>query len=375
MRVIMREWDDKFNPFNSTKALVHGKRFQAILDENYLPPVVVNLDVSGTCNYRCPHCHHRSKQIKDRSLPFLSDRLARTFPRFMQTWERDGERPIGCCIVGSKGDALLWPGLPRLLRELHFAGVEVGLVSNGYAYDDQMIDYAAHYCKFVGFSMDAGTEETYNLVHNPPKGAFQKVCANIARLTLKLRNLKLRNDVGFKFLILPQSYKTLYDAAKLAKSLGARYMQIRPADLPDEARALIDIDEVNEQIAMAMGLNVPGSFEVVGVRHKFTPDFKKKLPQYCWLTALTVTITSDGKCWPCVDRRWDVPTLLADCGKGQGWTALREAWGSARHLKIIHDVINCSGDGPSCDIRCSNYGYDELFRRVFLEDTMDRNLI
>jgi len=371
----MREWDDPFNPFNSWKALTHGPHFKAILAEDYLPPVVVNLDVSGMCQYRCPHCHHRAKQIKDRSLPELSSRLARTFPAFLEGWERRGHRPRGCCIVGSQGDALLFKGLPTLLRELHHVGVQVGLVSNGYGYTDQLLDYAAHYCKFVGFSMDAGTRETYAAVHNPPPGAFQRVCANIAQLTLKLQDLKLRNDVGFKFLILPQSYQTLFEAAKLAKSLGCRYMQIRPADLPEEARAQIDIDVVNEQIEQAMELNVSGRFEVVGVRHKFTNDFKRKLPAYCWLTALTVTITSDGKCWPCVDRRWDTETLLADCGSGAGWSALRDAWGSAQHVNTVHSIINCDGAGPKCNIRCSNYGYDALFNRVFLEDAMDHVLI
>ena len=371
----MREWDDPFNPFNSQKALTHAKRFQAILDENYLPPVVVNLDVCGECNYRCPHCHHRSKQIGDKSLPMLSDRLARTFPRFLATWVRDGERPLGCCIVGSKGDALLYPGLPSLLRELYFNGIEVGLVSNGYAYSDDMIDAAVHYCKFIGISMDAGTETSYNAVHNPPKGAFGVVCNNIYTITDKLRQRKMRNDVGFKFLILPQSFHTLLEAAKLAKELGVRYMQIRPADLPDASRSKIDIAEVNRQIEEAMKLNVPDVFEVVGIRHKFTNDFKKKLPEYCYLTALTVTITSDGKAWPCVDRRWDRPTMLADCGGASGWSALRDVWGSSQHIAVVHDLLNNCGSGPTCGIRCSNFGYDALFRRVFADDRMDRNLI
>jgi wyosine [tRNA(Phe)-imidazoG37] synthetase (radical SAM superfamily) len=336
----------------------------------------VNLDVSGICNYRCPHCHHRAKQIKDRSLPSLDARLARTFPRFLETWTKDGARPRGCCIVGSQGDALLYPRLSELLKELHFSGVQVGLVSNGYAYDDALLDAAAHYCKFVGFSMDAGTKETYDKVHNPPSDAWARVTENIGKLTMKMGRLGLRNDVGFKFLILPQSYHTLYEACRLAKDLGVRYTQIRPADLPEAARSKIDVEEVNAQIARAMAdFNEPGTYEIVGVRHKFTPDFKRVLPNYCWLTALTVTITSDGKAWPCVDRRWDEPTLLADCGSGAGWSALRDAWGSARHIKIVHDIINRGGCGPGCQIRCSNYGYDVIFRRIFLEDAMDRVMI
>jgi MoaA/NifB/PqqE/SkfB family radical SAM enzyme len=357
------------------KALVHGRQFEAILNEQYLPPVVVNLDVSGACQYRCPHCHHRQKQIKSRKMPMLDDRLARTFPGFLANWEIDCIKPRACCIVGSQGDALTWPGLSKLLKDLHFNTIDVGLVSNGYGYDAQTLSYAAHYCKFVGFSMDAGTKETYDLVHCPPKDGWDTVIGNIEHLTRILNVSGLRNDVGFKFLILPQSWHTLYDACKLAKELGCRYVQIRPADLKPEDLEIIDIDKVNEMIERAIDdFDEPGVFEIAGVRHKFKPDFTRVLPEYCWLTALTVTITSDGMAWPCVDRRWDEPTLLANCMEG-GWAALRDAWGSARHIQIIHDVINRGGEGPDCNIRCSNYGYDKLFKRVFYNDDMDRLLI
>jgi wyosine [tRNA(Phe)-imidazoG37] synthetase (radical SAM superfamily) len=370
-----KEWRDLYNPFNSIKAIAHGRHFEAILSEQYLPPVVVNLDVSGQCPYNCPHCHHKAKQIKDRSLPFLDERLARTFPAFMKNWVIDGARPLGCCIVGSKGDALLFEGLPKLLKELHFVGVEVGLVTNGYACSNGLIDSMVHYCKFIGFSMDAGTPSSYHKVHRPPNGAWHEVTRNLREITRRVAHYGFKNDTCYKFLILPDSYKTLYRACELAKDIGVRWMQIRPADLPEDQRQLIDIDEVNSQIEQAMELNEPGKFEVVGIRHKFSPDFKAILPEYCWLTALTVTITSDGKCWPCVDRRWDEKTLLADCMSGAGWQELREVWGSAKHLKIIHNIINCEGKGPECGIRCSNFGYDMLFNRVFLEDAMDRIMI
>lgn len=372
----MREWINPYNPFNSQKALVHGCTFKGIVEGDLLPPVVVNLDVAGVCNYACPHCHHKRKQIKDRSLPFLDDKLAREFPSFMRNWQVYGHSPKGCCIVGSKGDALLYPKLPELLRSLFFNGIEVGLVSNGYAYNEHLLEYAAHYCKFVGFSIDAGDEESYNRIHRPPEGAWDRVLGNISALVDIISRNRLINDVGFKVLVLPQSYHTIYDACKIAKGVGARYVQIRPADLSQEERALINIDHVNDQIDRAMSdFNEPGVFEIVGVKHKFNKDFTKVLPNYCYLTALTVTITSDGKCWPCVDRRWDEPTLLADCGEVKTWKALKEVWGSSKHLDILHRVINNNGAGPTCDIRCSNFGYATLFENYFITDATDRNLI
>ena len=370
----MREWDDEFNPFNSWKALVHGDHFEAIVHENYLPPVVVNLDVSGTCNYRCVHCHHRNKQIKNRGLPFLDERLAKKFPMFLKHWEVMGHRPKAACIVGSQGDALLFKPLSGLLRNLHYCAIDVGLVSNGYAYTDQLVDAAVHYCKFVGFSIDAGDKASYQAVHQCPSDGFDVVLKNVERMVSAVHRAGVKNDIGWKFLIFPESYHTLHESCRLAKELGVRFVQIRPADLSPEARVKIDIEEVNSQIACAMSdFNEPGIFNIVGVRHKFNPDFTKKLPEYCYLTPLTVTITSDAKAWPCVDRRWDEPTLLADCSTT--WKALQDAWGSARHVGIVHNILNRCGKGPDCDIRCSNYGYAALFDRVFEKDDMDRTLI
>jgi len=364
-----------WHPFDSTKVLVHGKRMEAIVNEQYLPPVVLNLDVSGECQYHCPHCHHRRKQVRNAKLEDLPLKLARTLPYFLQNWEEKGERVKACCIVGSQGDALLYEHLPMLLKELFFSGIETGLVSNGYGYDDMLLEYAAFYSKFIGFSMDAGTSKGYKAVKNCPEDAWTKVLNNIEKLTSIIHNNRLRNDVGWKILVLPQTYKEIYASCRLARETGCRYVQIRPADLPEEQRELINIPCVEEQIEQAIqDFEEPGKFEIVGIRHKFTPDFKRVLPKYCYLTPLTVTVTSDGKVYPCVDRRCDNVTLLANCKTG-GWQALKEAWGSSHHLRIVNNALNCYGQGPQCRIRCSNYGYDKYFANYFVQDNMDRNLI
>jgi len=364
-----------FHPFNSQKVLCHAQRLEAIVNEDYLPPVVMNLDVSGRCQYRCNHCHHRRKQVHNQRLPDLPKRLAGTLPYFLRHWKREGAAVLGCCIVGSQGDALLYPGLPKLLKELYFAGIEVGLVTNGYGFTPKLIDYAAHYTKFIGFSMDAGSAATYRRLKGTPDNAWHDVCQYVGDLTRKLEKWDLRNDVGWKILILPESQHEIYESCSVAKALGCRYVQIRPADLSKEQVVKINIKLVEEQIQKAIeDLEKPGTFEIVGVRHKFSPDYKKLLPKYCYLTPLTVTITSDGKAYACVDRRCDQATMLCDCGLW-GWAALKSVWGSPKHVSIVHNNINRKGEGPDCNIRCSNYGYDNFFLNYFVDDNVDRNLI
>jgi wyosine [tRNA(Phe)-imidazoG37] synthetase (radical SAM superfamily) len=348
---------------------------EGIVGEQYLPPVVLNLDVSGKCQYKCPQCHHRRLQVKNGNLIDLPERLLNTLPYFLRTWEKQGAKVRGCCIVGSQGDALLYPQLPKLLKSLHFEGIETGLVSNGYGYTEELLHYAAFYSLFIGFSMDAGTSVGYEKVKKCPTDAWMKVLKNIIRLNTIISKYNLRNDVGWKILVLPDTYHEIYESCRLAKEVGCRYVQIRPADLSSEQRSRINVQTVEEQIRKAIDdFEEPGAFEVVGIRHKFTPSMEKILPSYCHLTPLTVTVTSDGKAYACVDRRCDGDTMIADCGK-YGWNALKEAWGSAHHLNIVHNVINCGGKGPNCNIRCSNYGYDKFFANYFVQDNVDRNMI
>jgi len=364
------------HPFNSSKILMHADRMEAIINEQYLPPIVMNLDVTGKCQYHCDHCHHRRKQVQDKHLSDLPERLARTLPYFLQHWKVRGYGVKACCIVGSQGDALLYPHLPKLLQGLHKAGIEIGLVTNGYGFNHMLLNYAAFYTKFIGFSMDAGNWQTYNEIKHPPdKRAWHTVCDNIAQLTTIIRENNLRNDVGWKILILPKSQHEIYDSCKVAKSLNCRYVQIRPADLPEEERAQLDIPMIERQIQDAVtDLEEPGKFEIVGVRHKFTADYKQVLPKYCYLTPLTVTITSDGAAYACVDRRCDNSTMIAHCEK-YGWVDLKNTWGGRGHLWIVHSTINRDGQGPNCNIRCSNYGYDNFFLNYILDDKTDRNLI
>lgn len=364
-----------FHPFNSQKVLVHGKRMEAIVNERYLPPVVMNLDVTSRCQYRCSHCHHRLKQIQDRDLPDLSKRLTKTLPFFLRNWKKEGFGVEACCIVGSQGDALLFPSLPTLLKDLHFSGIEVGLVTNGYGFTHKLLHTAAAYSKFIGFSMDAGKASTYQKIKNCPSNAWTKVTENIEQLVGLIKDLGLRNDIGWKFLVLPDNQKEIYESCEVAKKLGCRYVQIRPADLPEEMLGRINIATVEKQIKKALKeLEEPGVFDIVGVRHKFTPEYEKVLPEYCYLTPLTVTITSDGKAYACVDRRCDESTMLADCGMN-GWEALEEVWGSSNHLHIVRTAINRYGKGPNCNIRCSNFGYHKFFQNYFVKDNVDWKLI
>lgn len=355
---MLAEWSSNYNPFNSWKVLAWPDHIRGILDDNFLPPVVVNWDLVLGCNYKCPHCIW----IKRRALPptKVPIEFIKSVPKFLHDW---GVK--GVCIAGESGDPSLHPDLGTALRLLHHWNIEVGYVSNGFILD---IESVAHYSKFAGFSMDAGDPISYSKVKGVSGKNFYKVVDNIKNLADYASKHNLPVEIGYKFLILPDSYQSIYAGAKIAKEIGVRDFQIRPAELPESEIARIDLKKLEEQLEKAHELS-DENFRVFSVRHKFDGLYKK--PQkHCWATPLTSTWTATGDIVLCVDRRDDNLNILCNYIK-EGLTPVRELWGKWQHRELIRQLNN---DLHNCK-RCTNGGYNELIQKVFVEDSMDYRMI
>lgn len=358
----MREWLSNFNPFNSWKILAWADNIRHIVNEQFLPPVVVNWDLVLGCNYSCPHCIWKKR--KDLPLSKVPKEFILKVPEFLHNW---GVK--GVCIAGERGDPALHPHLNTALRLLHHWNLEVGLVSNGYAFTEDTIRAAAHYTKFTGFSVDAGERHAYARIHGVSPHNFGIVLTNIDKLCNYASIYNLPVQVGYKFLILPDSYQTIAQGAQIARDIGVRDFQIRPAELPESEIQKINIEILEEQLNRAHELETD-SFHVYSIRHKFTEVLRKKSPVRCWATPLTSTWLATGDVVCCVDLRDENYNTLCNYIK-DGLPEVRRLWGSPKHLSLIKDINkrldNCK--------RCTNFGYNEIIENAFVTDSMDMRMI
>ena len=358
----MKEWLSDFNPFNSWKVLAWQDHIRGIINEEFLPPVVVNWDLVLGCNYNCGHCiWSKRKNLPQTKVPI---ELIQKVPEFLYRW---GVK--GVCVAGERGDPCLHPDLAEALKLLHYWNIDVGLVTNGFAMTEKTLLAAAYYTKFTGFSMDAGNGEAYAKVHGlRGKQYFEAVCRNIEHLTRYAYVYNLPVEVGYKFLILPDSYQTLAEGALVARDLGVRDFQIRPAELPESEIAKIDLNILEEQLEKAHEL-ATDTFRVFSVRHKFS-GLHKKQQEHCWATPLTSTWTATGDIVLCVDLRDENYNTLCNYIQ-DGLPSVRRLWGSDKHLNLINGLRrrldNCK--------RCTNSGYNNLIQNVFVHDNMDLRMI
>jgi hypothetical protein len=162
----------------------------------------------------------------------------------------------------------------------------------------------------------------------------------------------------------------ILSGVELASKLGVRHFQLRPTELDLSRSSKIDPAIVEYQMKESMKLQ-SDTFEVFGMREKFTTDFTKRVPTRCSASPLGSTWMADGTVVICPDRRWTANQFNLGNFITEGAEAIKAKWGGEEHLKMI-EGINC--DLSNC-IRCTAFNWHEIYEKCVVEDKLDSTLI
>jgi len=367
-----KEWTNKYNPFNSWKNLVHADKYEAILDRETPPPIIVNYDLTNRCNYNCNFCMFANRDRTDPSgKDFRSDKdhLPEGYSlQLPEMWKEWGAKAV---CMGGGGDPTMHPDMYKMMVEIKAQGLDLGMPSNGYLINKQeQWEDINNSCKWIGFSIDAGNETDYENTKGVPAKQFGQVISNLENIAKTKSRLESKLNVGYKFLIENTNYKSIHEAIKIASDIGANTIQVRPAISSTQVKLFEEHgDEIWDQVEQGREYE-RDDFSIMGVTHKFKPNMEKKHDfEKCRATMLSSTWTADGGVYLCTDTR------------GNPWAKLGEhhpdpknfidnVWGSKEHWDIV-DKINFNAN---CD-RCTLAPQNEFFEKVFLEDRMERNMI
>ena len=199
---------------------------------------------------------------------------------------------------------------------------------------------------------------------------FEKVLGNIEKVCMKVKELDSKCDVCYKYLLHPMNANEIYRAAWLAKEIGVKDFHLRPVGwdnltkTKDKAISEFELAKIDEQIEAAMGLE-DENFRVFGIRHKFSPNFTRKIGfKKCWAAPLIATFGADGNVHLCFDLRGKPELVL--CRHFPDPHEILRHWNTDKHKKMLSDinVNNCP--------RCTFGPYNEMVENVFIRDEMCR---
>jgi len=359
---MVKEWIDQWNPFNSAKVLIWSEQLKALSEGKILPPVTVDTDPTTLCNYNCGWCNAQAyRKVKH----MLSKEQLNKLVSIYSEWNVKST-----CIAGG-GEPTLNKHLSDFIFDLYSNGIESGVITNGSVVTEKQLEYMALYSRWVGFSIDAGNEETYIKIKGiSDKNNFRKVLSNIEKLcNLRQKSSGNKVDVAFKYLVSPDNIHTIYKAADIAKKCGVQHFHMRPAcvdnlvsDVKHSKYSFTRYAElIHSEINKSLGL-VDENFQVFAVQHKFTPQLERKISfRECRATPLLATFGADGYCHLCFDLRGKEDFIM--CRHEE----ILEYWGSEKHKRLIGSII------PQSCPRCTFGSYNEIIEKVFIKDRMCRN--
>jgi len=278
------------------------------------------------------------------------------------------------CVAGG-GEPLMNNNTPDFLVHLKTNGIESGLITNGSLIDSRTAEIIAENCRWVGISMDAGTELTYQKIKGLSEHRaylFEGVISNIEKVVNCVKDSNNKCDVCYKYLLHPLNAREIYKAAELAKSIGVKDFHLRPVgwdnipktqnqEAPDYQGLY---EEIDDQIERAMQLE-DENFHFYGIRHKFNPNFTRKINfSCCWAAPLILTFGADGNCHLCFDMRGREDLIL--CSHDPDPHEVLKHWNTPRHKEMLKNI-----DVNKCP-RCTFGAYNEIVEKVFIQDSMCR---
>lgn len=207
---------DIFSPY---KILTYPDVLGAVQNDAPLRPLNLEINPINICNQSCTWCTYG----------YLHDRKELMEPETILDLLRDAsELGVKSVTWTGGGEPTAYKHLADVIAAAAEYDFEQGINTNGSLLNSGLIDLFTKHFSYVRFSVDAGTPETYSRTHRVPLHAFEKVIANIAALVRARNESKSELTVGFSFLVDSSNVSDLLPAAKLAKSIGVDYFQLKP---------------------------------------------------------------------------------------------------------------------------------------------------
>lgn len=126
----------------------------------------IKLGLTDKCNYNCAYCSEdksKGRVLKD---PVeLINRL------------QDKCKAI---VLSGNGEPMMHPDFKRIMTD---TSIEMGLITNGSLFNEDLIAIAKDRFKWIRVSLDASTEEEYGKRHGVHPKLFKTVLDNVLRLT------------------------------------------------------------------------------------------------------------------------------------------------------------------------------------------------
>ena len=317
------------------KLFHHLDKVQSFMNDEYFPPIHVEISVTDRCQHNCHFCY--SKYLGHQKLDIPHDMLIKII--------RDlGKAGVKSLFIQGTGEPLLNKSCADAIVEAKKCGLDVALQTNGVLLDNDFLDKALSSLSWVRISSLECNSKLYSKTHGCKERDFKHLVENIKYA----RYLRDENDldtiIAGTIMSFPYNAEYTYDTVKMYKDLGLDYIMIRAAqmslynpehhwdnDLHKKYRDVFENAESleDDEFKVSMRWDQFGYVEM-GHKEVFQP-FKK-----CYGLEFETMIDADSKVYPCFIFWRNPEYCIGDLTKN----SFDEIWKSERRYDVLSKIYN-----------------------------------
>lgn len=310
------------NIFSQNKIFAHPHVLVELQGGRVPSPITMSFTLTDKCNNKCPRCLEASGRLP--SMPSLKN------PE--RILEECADLGVKAVTFSGGGEPLVYPRAIEVMEYAKKLGMEVGLITNGYALDEDKIKRLLKICTWIRVSVDASSVDEYWATHGMFTEAFWiKVVNNIILLGKLKVKTKSKCTIGIGYLTGEVNRKGIVIAAQSwSHQPGIDYINFRPfqGDKIDFSKELTEAQKYETE-----------AFQVLFKPHKYEEWWKITYPK-CYFQYLYPLIAADGNLYPCCDMRGKKKYIIGSVYKN----SLRQLWHKERKPIDFKDcMLNCIG--------------------------------
>jgi wyosine [tRNA(Phe)-imidazoG37] synthetase (radical SAM superfamily) len=269
-------------------------------------PTHVKFDLTGACNLQCGFCNGTKAQEAPSSKHIPWFKLKQT----LQELADHGTRAV--TFTGG-GEPLLYPEFESCLCLTQTLNLEFGVTTNAALPISENMTAALAHASWIRASVNAGSSETYQLVHqprNPERDTYQQVIHNLERLKTACPPA---TRLGCSFLIDKHNWQEILMFTRQIRSLGLDYVQFKLVYIPAKTSMLESGEycdfgsKIPELISAARGLETANFKILFPVERSETAI---KTYQSCWLQHFSAHVGIDSLVYPCCVQTYQPQAAL-----------------------------------------------------------------